>query len=171
MTEPKIGANTIIQHGAFIEDDCIIGNNCRIGTYAVLRRATKIGNNSVFGSLSASEGNNQIGNHVTIHSQCHITEGIIIEDHVFIAPGFVGANTMRISHGRKNVPLVKEPPHIKFAARIGANVTVLPAVVIGRNALVGAGSVVTRNVPDFAVAFGVPAKVRGEVPVEDRLAR
>jgi len=164
----EIGDNTIIQYGAFIEYDCKIGSNSRIGTHAVLRRGTKIEDYSVFGTLSASEGNNRIGNHVTIETQCHITEGIIIEDWVFIASEFVGANTMSISHGRKNVPLVKEAPHIKFGARIGINVTVLPRVTIGREALIGAGAIVTNDIPDFTIAFGTPAKVVGTVSERER---
>lgn len=164
----EIGDDTIIQYGAFIEHDCIIGNKCRVGTYAVLRRGTQIGDCSVFGSLSASEGNNYIGNHVTIHTQCHVTEGIIIEDWVFIAPEFVGANTMRISHGRNNVPLIKEAPRIEFGARIGVNATILPKVTIGREAFIGAGAVVTKDIPDFAIAWGAPARVRGEIPPEER---
>jgi acetyltransferase-like isoleucine patch superfamily enzyme len=164
----EIGDDTILQYGAFLEHDCIIGKGSRIGTYAVLRRGTQIGDHSVFGSLSASEGNNSIGNNVTIHTQCHITEGTVIEDFVFIAPEYVGANTMRISHGRENIPLVKDAPHIKFGARIGVNVTLLPKITIGREALIGAGAVVTNDIPDFAIAFGTPAKVRGEVPGEER---
>lgn len=164
----RIGDDTILQYGAFIEHDCIIGKNSRIGTYAVLRRGTQIGDHSVFGSLSASEGNNIVGNHVTIHTQCHITEGTMIEDYVFIAPEYVGANTIRISHERENIPLVKEAPHIRFGARIGVNVTILPKITIGREALIGAGAVVTSDIPDFAIAFGAPAKVRGEVPLEER---
>lgn len=164
----KIGDDTIIQYGAFIEYNCVIGNSCRIGTHAVLRRGTRIGDNSVFGSLSASEGNNHIGNHVTIHTQCHLTEGIVVEDWVFVAPEFVGANTTRISHGRERVPLLKEAPCIKFGARIGVNVTVLPKVTIGREALVGAGAVVTKDVPDFTIVFGTPAKAYGEVPEVER---
>jgi len=164
----RIGDDTTIQYGAFIEHNCVIGNDCRIGTYAVLRRGTRIGSHSVFGSLSASEGNNQLGDHVTVHTQCHLTEGIEVEDWVFIAPEFVGANTMRISHERKNIPLVKGAPCIKFGARIGVNVTVLPAVIVGREALIGAGAVVTKDVPDFAIAFGAPAKIHGKVPEEDR---
>lgn len=164
----EIGDNTIIHYGAFIEHDCVVGNNCRVGTHAVLRRGTQIKDYSVFSHLSVSEGNNCIGNHVTVQSQCHITEGIVIEDWVFIAPFFIGANTRRISHGRKKIRLIKEPPHIKFGARIAVNVTVLPKVIIGREALIGAGSVVTKDIPDFAIAFGVPAKVRGEVPTDER---
>jgi len=105
---------------------------------------------------------------VTVETQCHITEGIIIEDWVFIASEFVGANTMKISHGRKNVPLVKEAPYIKFGARIGVNVTALPRVTIGREAFIGAGAIVTKDIPDFAIAFGTPAKVMGTVPEKER---
>ena len=164
----EIGDDTIIQYGAFIEHDCIIGNNSRVGTHAVLRRGTHIGNYSVFGSLSASEGNNHIGDHVTIETQSHITAEILIEDWVFVGPEFVSTNTRNISHGRKNIPVTIEAPHIKFGARIGANATILPRVTVGREAFIGAGAVVTKDIPDFAIAFGTPAKVSGEVPEEER---
>ncbi len=164
----KIGEGTIVQAGAVIEDDCVIGRNCRIGYHAVLRRGTRIGDNSIFGTLSASEGWNMIGSHVTIHSQCHITEDVKIEDWVFIAPFFCGANTMRIVHGR-DYPLVKEGYTIKSGARIAIGVNVLPAVTIGLDALIGAGAVVTRDIPDYAIAFGSPAKVVGKVPEDERL--
>lgn len=163
-----IGADTVVQHGAVIENDCIIGKNCRIGYYAVLRKGTMIGDNSVFGTLSVSEGLNRIGNNVTIHSQCHITQTVEIEDRVFIAPFFCGANTQRIVHGR-NYNLVKEGYRIKYGARIGIGVLVAPKVVIGREALIGMGSLVTKDIPDYAVAFGSPAKVVGVVPDDERL--
>ena len=126
-----------------------------------------IGDNSVFGTLSVSEGKNQIGNNVTIHSQCHITQDVNIEDRVFIAPLFCGANTKRITHDR-DFPLIIDGYKIMFGARIGIGVNILPGVNIGREALIGAGSVVTRDIPDFSIAFGNPAKVRGLVPNEDR---
>ena len=97
----RIGDGSVIQYGAFIEHDCNIGKNSRIGTNTVLRRETNIGDHSIFGSLSASEGKNWIGNNVLIHSQCHLTTGIIIEDWVFIAPLFVGANDPKMLHGRR----------------------------------------------------------------------
>ena len=166
-SDAKIGNGTIIQVGAIIERGCIIGKNCRIGYHAILREGTIIGDNSIFGTLSASEGKNQMGNNVTIHSQCHITQDANIEDGVFIAPFFCGANTQRIVHGRE-FPLILEGYTIKFGARIGIGVNVLPNVTIGREALIGAGSVVTKDIPDFSIAFGNPAKVRGVVPIEDR---
>jgi acetyltransferase-like isoleucine patch superfamily enzyme len=166
----KIGDGSTIQFGAFIENDCKIGNHTRIGTNAVLRRETNIGDHSIFGSLSASEGKNWIGNNVLIHTQCHITTGIIIEDWVFIAPEFVGANDPYILHGRRNVEkFIPKAPHIKFGSRIAVNVTVLPGVIVGRECLVGASSLVTRDLPDFSIAYGVPAKVAKTVENKWRL--
>ena len=166
----KIGDESIVQYGAFIEHNCNIGNHCRIGTNTVLRRETNIGDNSIFGSLSASEGKNWIGNNVLIHSQCHLTTGIIIEDWVFIAPLFVGANDPKMLHGRRRVErFVPQGPHIKFGTGIAVNVSVLPGVVIGRECVIGASSLVTKNVPDFSIAFGSPAKVVKNVDEKWRL--
>jgi len=155
-----IGEGSTIQYGAFIEHDCNIGKHTRIGTNAVLRRETNIGDNSIFGSLSASEGKNWIGNNVLIHSQCHLTSGLIIEDWVFVAPEFVGANDPDMLHGRRHLKkFVPKAPRIKFGTGIAVNVTVLPGVVIGRECIIGAHSIVTKDVPDFSIAYGVPAKV------------
>ncbi|TET65966.1 N-acetyltransferase [Candidatus Bathyarchaeota archaeon] len=156
----KIGDGSIIQYGAFIEHNCSIGKHCRIGTNTVLRRETNIGDHSIFGSLSASEGKNWIGNNVLIHSQCHLTSGIIVEDWVFIAPLFVGANDPKMLHGRRHVErFVPKGPHIKFGSGIAVNVTLLPGVVIGRECIIGASSLVSKDVPDFSIAFGIPARV------------
>ncbi len=166
----KIGDGSIIQYGAFIEHDCNIGKHCRIGTSTVLRRETNIGDYSIFGSLSASEGKNWIGNHVLIHSQCHLTTGIIIEDWVFIAPMFVGANDPKMLHGRRRVEkFVPKGPHIKFGSGIAVNVTVLPGVVIGRECIIGAASLVTKDVPDFSIAYGAPARAVKSVDEKWRL--
>jgi acetyltransferase-like isoleucine patch superfamily enzyme len=156
----KIGDGSIVQYGAFIEHNCRIGRHCRIGTNTVLRRETNIGDHSIFGSLSASEGKNWIGNNVLIHSQCHLTTGIIIEDWVFIAPLFVGANDPKMLHGRRHVEkFVPKGPYIKFGTGIAVNVTLLPGVVIGRECIIGASSLVTKDTPDFSIAFGIPARV------------
>jgi len=166
----RIGERSIIQYGAFIEHDCNIGRHCRIGTNAVLRRETNIGDHSIFGSLSASEGKNWIGNHVLIHSQCHLTTGIIIEDWVFIAPLFVGANDPNMLHGRRHLQkFTPRAPHIKFGSAIAVNVSVLPGVVIGRECLIGASSLVTKDVPDFSVAYGIPARIAKSVEEKWRL--
>ena len=166
--DAKIGKGTIIKIGAIIEEDCVIGRNCFIGYHAVLRKGTKIGDNSVFGTLSVSEGFNKIGSNTTIHSQNHITQTVEIGDCVFIAPFFCGANTKSIVHGR-NLELKKEGYRIKFGARIAIGVFVLPDITIGREAFIGVGSLVTKDIPDFAIAYGSPAKVMGKVPENERL--
>lgn len=166
-----IGSGSIIQYGAFIEKDCVIGSNSRVGTNVVLRRETIIGDRSTFGSLSASEGKNWIGNDVLIESQCHITTGLIVEDCVFIAPFFIGANDPDMLHRRRNVkPFIPQAPYIKFGARIAINVTVNPGLIIGREAVIGSGSVVTRNIDDYAIAFGSPARVKGTIKEEQLLS-
>ena len=166
----RIGDGSVIQYGAFIEHDCNIGKNSRIGTNTVLRRETNIGDHSIFGSLSASEGKNWIGNNVLIHSQCHLTTGIIIEDWVFIAPLFVGANDPKMLHGRREgEKFIPKGPHIKFGSGIAVNVTLLPGVVIGRECIIGASSLVTRDIPDFSIAFGSPARAVKSVNEQWRL--
>jgi acetyltransferase-like isoleucine patch superfamily enzyme len=168
MKGTRIGKNCQIGHNVVIYQDCWIGDNCLIGDGAILRPGTKIGNNSVFGTLSQSEGNNQIGNGVTIHSQCHIAQTAVIEDDVFIAPFFCGANTKRISHGR-SYPLIMEGYRIKRGSRIAIGVLVLPDVTIGEECLIGVGTVVTKDIPDYSIAYGVPARIVGSVPDEERL--
>lgn len=162
------GENVRLGHYVVIEEDCEIGDNCFIGNFVVIRPGVKLGNHCVIGHGTVFEGDCQVGDRVLIHAQCHITKGVIIEDDVFIAPMFVGANTPRIVHGR-NYPLILKPYRIKRAARIGIGVTILPGVVIGKNALVGAGSVVTKDVPDRTIVMGVPAKVVGSVKEEEIL--
>jgi len=164
----EIGEGTIIHAGAIIEEECKIGANCRIGYHAVLRRRTVVGDNSVFSHHSVSEGNNVIGRNTVVHAQCHITEGVKIEDWVFIAPFFCGANTRRIVHGR-NFPLEKVGYTIGYGARIGIGVLVAPGIKIGREALVDMGALVTKDVPDYTHVRGVPARPIGEVPENERL--
>src|SRR5579862_5717831 len=137
----SLGHGTNVGDGALIEDS-VIGEQSYIGGLAKLRTGAKIGNFSVFGALSSNEGKSVIGDHTTIHSQCHIAHGANIGDWVFIAPLFCGANTPRITHGR-DFQLQKFGYTIKDGARIAIGVLLLPQVTIGKEALIGVGSVVT----------------------------
>lgn len=162
------GSNVKLGEGTIIEEGCKIGDNTFIGHYVVIRPNTVMGNNCMVGHLTVFEGDTVVGDRVLIHAQCHITKGVIIEDDVFIAPLFCGANTPRIVHGR-DYPLILEPYYIKRAARIGIGVSILPGVIIGENTQIGAGSVVTRNVPDGECWFGSPAVFKKMVPAEELL--
>ncbi len=162
------GKKVRLGHYVVIEKGCKIGDYTFIGNFCVLREGTVLGKKCVVGHGTVFEGKCIIGNHVLIHAQCHITKGVVIEDDVFIAPMFVGANTPKIVHGR-NYPLVLKPYRIKRAARIGVGVVILPGVTVGENAMIAAGTVVTKDVPDRSIVMGVPGRIVGNVPNEELL--
>lgn len=163
----KVGKNTKISDTAVIEENCVIGDNCFIGHYVIMRPNTKIGNNTMVGHLTVFEGDCEVGNKCLIHAQCHITKGAVIEDQVFIAPGFVGCNDNDMLHERRHIKeFVPNGYKIGRAVRIGAGVLVLPGITIGENAVIGVGAIVTKNVAPFTVVFGMPSRVRAIVKKE-----
>lgn len=156
--------------GVIIEENCEIGDGSYIGNYCVLRPGTTIGKNTVIGHLTVFEGDCQVGDDCLIHAQCHITAGTIIEDKVFIAPGYIGANDYRMVHLRRDkVPFIRQAPIIRHGARLGIGVLVLPGVIIGRESLIAAGSVVTKHTKPFCYYKGTPAKYIGIIPEEEML--
>lgn len=166
----KFGENIRLGSHIIIEENCSVGDNSLIGNGCILRPFTSIGNNTMVGHLTVFEGHCEIGDNCLIHAQCHITKGSIIEDYVFIAPFTVLTNDRKMCHGRRHIlDFVVEAPKIKRAARIGASCVILPGITIGENAVIGAGSVVTKDVPDNMIAVGNPAEIKGEVPEEERI--
>ena len=164
----KIGENTKIEDTAIIQENCIIGDGCFVGHYVVMRPGTKIGDRTMIGHLTVFEGECSIGSDCLIHAQCHITKNAVIEDKVFIAPMFVGANDPDMVHMRRNgKDFIPKAYTIKRGARIGIGVKILPGVTIGENAVVGVGSIVTGNIPDHTVYFGTPARMKSIVPKEE----
>jgi acetyltransferase-like isoleucine patch superfamily enzyme len=139
----RIGSGFQTGHGALIREGNIIGNNCSVGTNAVL------------------EFDNKIGNFVRVHSGAFL-EMVTVEDYVFIGPNVVFTDDPHPMGCPKFRDCVKGAT-VKEFARIGANSTILPGVVIGKNSLVGAGSVVVKDVGEGLVVAGVPAKVVGKV--------
>jgi UDP-2-acetamido-3-amino-2,3-dideoxy-glucuronate N-acetyltransferase len=164
----KIGARTKIEETAIIQQGCVIGEDCFVGHFVVMRPNTIIGDRTVIGHLTVFEGGCQVGNDCLIHAQCHITMGASIEDKVFIAPGFIGANDPAMLHQRRHLKEFEPQGYtIKRGARIGIGVCVLPGVVIGENAVVGVASVVTKNVAPYTTVYGCPARIQGLVPREE----
>jgi len=153
-----IGDGTIIESGARIYDECRIGNNSIIGPNSILRSNTIIGNNTIFGSCSVSEGHNQIGDETTIHAQCHITSGVRIGNHCFIAPFFIASNTPKISdgtHGTKKTKRGKQlNTMIEDYVRIGICVSVTPGHTIGHHTEIYQNCLITKDIPPYSIIKG-----------------
>lgn len=153
-----------------IFDNVVIGEGTRVGNFVLIRSDTRVGSNCVIGSYVDIEGNVSIGNNVSLQSGCYITRGVNIEDNVFFGPRVITMNDKKIRYGRECLQSFEhEPPQILRAARVGGGSVLLPGVTVGINAFVGAGSVVTKNVPDCAIVYGNPAKIVGEVPEDQML--
>lgn len=163
-----IGKGTVIQEGAIVKEDCKIGSNCKIGYNVVLRERTTIGDNTIIGMLSATDPDCFIGSNVTVETGTLITTDCKIDDWVFIGPHVTTTNTPKIKHGREYDLKIKGC-HIEYGARIGAAVTIMPGIAIGKEALIGAGSLVIKDVPSYQIWFGTPAKYYRDVPADERL--
>lgn len=152
-----IGDNSLIRSHTVIYAGNVIGNNFCTGHCVLIRENNEIGNNVSIGSHSVIEHHVKIGNGVRIHSQVFIPEFSVLEDNCWIGPNVVLTNARYPLS--LNVKKNLEGPIIRSGAKIGANATLLPGVVVGRNSLVGAGSVVVNDIPDGKIVIGNPAKV------------
>jgi acetyltransferase-like isoleucine patch superfamily enzyme len=152
-----IGPGACIRSHTVIYAGNRIGKNFQTGNKVNIRELNEIGDDVSVGTLSVIEHHVRIGNGVRIHSQVFIPEYSVLEDEAWLGPNVVLTNAKY-----PRFPGVKENlkgPTIRKGAKIGANSTILPGVVIGNNALVGAGSVVVHDVPDGAVVAGNPARI------------
>jgi acetyltransferase-like isoleucine patch superfamily enzyme len=152
-----------------IFEDVQIGEGSRVGNHVLIRSQTRIGARCTVGSYVDIEGDVVIGDDVSLQSACYITRGVVIENCVFCGPRVTTMNDKRITHMRPNMDSSQTPPRICRGARVGGGSVLLPGVTVGCNALVGAGSVVTRDVPENAIVVGNPARVVGEVAEAERL--
>lgn len=155
--ELVIGASGLIRPFTTIYAGSRIGDYFQTGQGASIREDNIIGDNVSVGTNAVLEFGNRIGDRVRIHTGCFL-EMVTIEDDVFVGPNVVFTDDPH----PMNCPKYKEcrgGATVKRLARIGANSTILPGVTVGENALVGAGSVVTKDVPSNAVVAGSPARV------------
>ena len=164
----KMGSNVRIGNNVVIETGCEIGDNVFIGNNVVIRPFTFIGKHTKISHLTVVEGWATIGECCNIQAQCNITKGMIIEDKVFIAQGVISGNDKRMVYLRKK-PFVQEAPIIRYGARIGMGVVLNSGSEVGREAFIGAGSLVIGKCEEFSIYVGSPAKKIGEVPNDERL--
>lgn len=139
----NIGQKTKVWQFSVVFQNAVIGENCNICAHTLI------------------ENDVQIGNNVTVKSGVYIWDGITLEDNVFIGPCVAFTNDKKPRS--KQYPNEFPKTRVKKGASIGANATILPGITIGANALVGAGAVVTKDVPENAIVVGNPAVIKGYV--------
>jgi acetyltransferase-like isoleucine patch superfamily enzyme len=135
-----------------VQDGVRIGGGTRVGSFTLIHQGAAIGKSCTIGS-HCNICDCSIGDRVSIQTACHITRGVVIEDDVFIGPGVVTLND-KLTGGAMTYP------RICRGAKVGGGSVILPGVTIGERAVIGAGSVVTRDVPSGATVVGNPARQR-----------
>lgn len=152
-----------VHESSYIDEDVEIGEGTKIWHFCHIQKGAKIGKNCTLGQNVNVASHVTIGNDVKIQNNVSVYEGVELEDGVFCGPSCVFTNDLtpraRYPKGRENYKntLVKE------GASIGANATIVCGHTIGKYAMVAAGAVVTKDVPDYALVAGVPAVQIGEV--------
>ena len=156
--------NYYINKYAVVDENVEIGEGTRIWHFSHIQSRAKIGENCVLGQ-NVNIGNNVvIGNYCKIQNNVSIYEGVTLQDYVFCGPSMVFTN---ILDPRCKYPQVGADHYIKTTvkegASIGANATIVCGNTLGKNCMIGAGAVVTKDVPDFALVVGTPARIVGWV--------
>jgi acetyltransferase-like isoleucine patch superfamily enzyme len=143
----KIGNNTVVWQNSVILDGAELGENCNINCHCFIENQVKLGNN------------------VTLKSGVYIWNGIILEDDVFIGPCVAFTNDL---FPRSKVHKPFDQIIVKKGASVGANATIVAAITIGEYALIGAGSLVTKDVPPYTIWYGNPARHKGYITKEGK---
>lgn len=147
---------------AYVDQPCEIGAGTKIWHFCHVMAGARIGRDCVLGQNVMVAAGVVIGDGVKIQNNVSVYTGVTVEDEVFVGPSVVFTNvlTPRAHISRKHE---FQRTLVRRGATLGANATIVCGVVIGRYAFVGAGAVVTDDLPDFSLAYGSPARVRGWV--------
>lgn len=145
---------------AIIDDGALIGEGTKIWHFCHVMPTAHIGKHSTLGQNVFVADEVEIGNHVKIQNNVSVYKGVVLEDDVFVGPSAVFTNVL---YPRSRIDRKSEYSQtvVKKGATIGANATILCGITIGRYAMIGAGSVVLTDVPDFAICVGNPARQSG----------
>lgn len=154
----RIGPRARLRTGTVIYACVEAGADFETGHNVIVREENRIGDSCSIWNNTTVDYGCTLGHRVRIHCNVYLAQYTTLEDDVFLAPGVTVANDPHPICGK-----CMQGPTLKRGARIGVNATLLPHVTIGENALIGAGSVVTRDVPPEAVVAGSPARIIGNV--------
>jgi UDP-2-acetamido-3-amino-2,3-dideoxy-glucuronate N-acetyltransferase len=161
--EPKVDKKELpyfVHESAYCDEGAEVGEGTKIWHFAHIMKGAKIGKRSIIGQNVNIDGGTLIGNNVKIQNNVAVYTGVVVEDDVFLGPSCVLTN---VSNPRSQVNRhsLYETTVLKRGCTIGANATIVCGKTVGRYAFVGAGSVVTKNVPDYALVVGNPARQLG----------
>jgi acetyltransferase-like isoleucine patch superfamily enzyme len=165
----EIGAGTVVSTGAIVFAGAKVGERVILGDQSCVRERVTIGDDVVLGRGSLVENDTTIGALTRIQAEAYITAYSTIEEHVFVAPCVVTTNDDFMGRTDRRHDLVAGPT-IRRGARIGGGAVLCPGVEIGEDAFVGAGAVVTKDVPARVVVVGNPARVLRDVAQDELLS-
>jgi acetyltransferase-like isoleucine patch superfamily enzyme len=157
-----VGTGVALYRGAAIEGKVLMADLCTV------RENVTIGRGTIVGRGVTVENFCTVGRYCKLESECYITAYSKLEDRVFVAPGVVTSNDNYVGRTAERFKHFKGVT-VRRGGRIGAGSVILPGIVIGEDALVAAGSVVTKDVPPRTIVLGQPARSWREVPVEQLL--
>jgi acetyltransferase-like isoleucine patch superfamily enzyme len=164
----ELGDGTIVSTGAVVFAGSTIGARVILGDQSCVRERVLVGDDVVIGRGSLVENDTTIGARTKIQADAYITAYSELEDDVFIAPCVVTTNDNFMGRTERRLELMKGPT-IRRGARIGGGAILCPGIEIGEEAFVGAGAVVTKDVPPRKVVVGSPARVLRDVPDDELL--
>ena len=145
---------------AYVDEGAVIGAGTKVWHFSHIMKGAQIGERCVFGQNVNVDGGVVIGNNVKVQNNVSIYTGAVIEDDVFLGPSCVLTNVTN-PRSQVNRHRLYEQTRIRRGATIGANATIVCGTTLGRYCFIAAGSVVTKNVPDYALMMGNPARQKG----------
>lgn len=156
--------NYYIHKSSYVDDNVEIGDGTKIWHFSHIQSGARIGRNCVIGQNVNIGSNVSIGNYVKIQNNVSVYEGVTLEDYVFCGPSMVFTNVIdpRCKYPQKGSEFYHKTL-VREGASIGANATIICGNTIGKQSFIGAGAVITKDVPDYALMVGVPAKQKGWV--------
>lgn len=150
-----------IHESAYVDTDVEIGEGTKIWHFSHVMKETRIGRDCTLGQNVLVGPNVIVGNNVKIQNNVSVYEGVVLEDDVFcgLSCVFTNVNTPRSAYPREHGDYLKTL--VKRGCTIGANATIVCGNTLGAHSFIGAGSVVTRDVPAYAIVYGTPARIQG----------